>query len=78
MRDNIVHEQKEHLKIEDKKSTLNGEEKEQLWKYMLKGKEVMHDNPDDELKKFLKIEDKKKKKANREKLNVDEKEQWRK
>ena len=69
MRDNLIDEQKEHLKKEDEKRkkakryNRNVDEKEQLRKYKKKGKKVMCDNLDDEQKEHLKKEDKKKKKS---------------
>ena len=69
MGDNLDDEQKEHLKIEDKKKrkkakcdNLNVDEKEQLRKYSKKGKKTMHGKFDDEQKEHLKKEDKKTKK----------------
>ena len=62
MRDNLDDEQKEHLEIKKNKrnkakwDNLKVNEKEQLRKYMKKGKKVMHENLNNEKIEHINIE----------------------
>ena len=83
MRGNLSDEQKEQLKVEDKKrkkkvkrDDLNVDEKEQLKKYEWKRKKAMHDNLDDEQNEQLKIEDKKVEKQSSITLMFVKKKSW--